>query len=277
MKTWKQGIIGIIVLALAFTACNRKSGTATEGETVEAVTESSVSVGETATTEQIVIETMTNGHIDITKIIRQEAIFLGIFGDKYQKMGIAFLTITRINDTQFEVKGKSKLENNVNDFRGTIEVQSQEERRNPSPYGFEEIDGKAVGKYLFEEDRSQPSTGIFEGTFEIIYVLTGEDLRTSFTNVSASDIQVGADFIGNWKSYRSGATYTANWGNLNTFEPIRAGYDGSVMIREEYRSSGWAFELDRLPIYIESNWNENEAQEKIRNHPDYAEWFEWWK
>jgi hypothetical protein len=270
-----------IAAVLALVGCKGKketSGQVANTETVE--TEQAADSG----TESAVRVTTSAADIDLTALIKQEAIFLGMFGDKHQKMGIAFLSMKKINDTQYAVTGKSKLENNIDGFSGTMEVEFVEERRDPVTLtalyglkdGFEEVIGKAGGKYRLEEDRNQPSTGVFEGTFEMLYLRTDGDPRPSFfTDINASNIQVRIGFTGTWKSHRSGSTYSAIWGNDgDIFEPIGENTaDGFYFEHnrdpegepKKARSSGWAYEMD------------SRQMEDSTQHPDYAEWHEWWK
>jgi hypothetical protein len=228
-------------------------------------------------------------NIDLTTIIRQEAIFLGWFGDKYQKMGIAFLTIKKINDTQYEVTGKSQLDKVCN-FSGILDVEFSKEDRYAYSYfqGEEEIfsediSGKATGKYLFEEDRSQTETGIFEGTFEIEWN-KGDNFRTLFTNIynKESSIIIGAAFTGTWKSHRTGTVFKAGWGNINpTSIPVIhwSNQHDWWIVNEEYRTSGWALEIDQDKYLIEDYLTEDysTAEERLKAHPDYRKWHEWWK
>ena len=63
-------------------------------------------------------------NVDLTKILpngkamytvdgKLDFGFWGIIGDDVQYMGIVFLSITRINETEYEVIGKSKVKNNI--------------------------------------------------------------------------------------------------------------------------------------------------------------------
>jgi hypothetical protein len=258
-------LIAGLILVFSLAGCVKKDKTAAETAVTHETAETEDGIN-TAVTAQTQTGQQENKDIDITNYVRQEAIFLGLFGDKYQKMGIAFLTIKRINDTQYEVTGKSQLDK-ICDFRGTLEVEAME---GDSSYG------NATGKYLFEEDRNQTETGIFEGTFKIQWLL-GEDFRTGFGIVEKANSRFGvaASFTGNWKSYRTGAVFKAGWGNLREdFVPVAGWNPSDFWIQEEYRSSGWALEIDQYKYFMEDS---STAEERLKAHPDYRKWHEWWK
>jgi hypothetical protein len=213
---------------------------------------------------------------DITALMKQEAIFLGMIGDEKRKMGIAFLTIVRgADDKLWEVTGKSKVRDNICDFRGIMEVQSA--KVDVSTYdGTDFFYGTITGKYLFEEDRNQSGTGVFEGTFEIEW--NNVNLSTYLTSIAHGEVEfeVGATFTGTWKSYRTGAIRKACWGNLPECKPCCVNDGQELWIAEEYRSTGWALEID-WDKYLSENWDYDSATEKIKEHPEYLGWFEWWK
>ncbi|MDR3001610.1 MAG: hypothetical protein LBU89_10125 [Fibromonadaceae bacterium] len=187
---------------------------------------------------------------DITVLMKQEAIFLGMIGDESRKMGIAFLNVARTGDKQYEVTGKSKVRDNVCDFRGTMEVLSAKVDIVTSD-GIDYFDGAITGKYLFEEDKNQSGTGVFSGFFEIVW--NNENLSTYFTSIAHDHVEfnVGATFAGTWISYRTGATRKACWGNLPACIPCCINDGQELQIAEKYRSSGW--------------------------FDDDSEWIGWWK
>jgi hypothetical protein len=212
---------------------------------------------------------------DITALIKQEAIFLGMIGDENRKMGIALLSLVRTDDKLYEVTGKSKVRDNICDFRGVMEVQSAEV--GITTYDSTEyFAGRIAGKYLFEEDRNQASTGVFEGTFEILW--NNENLPTYFTSIAHGEVEfnVGATFTGTWKSYRTGASRKACWSNLWVCKPCCINDGQELWVDESNRSSGWALEIDR-DKYLRENWDWKYATEKIKEHPEYLGWHEWWK
>jgi len=274
----------IIGLAFIFTfnSCTRSKGsseTAPQTETPEASTATETATPETAQETVPTIEptTTTRENIDLKTILnKQETEFLGGFGDDFYKIGIVFTSITKKNNSLYEVTGKSKLKGNICDFKGTMEVESSKE--SVTDYGWLiGIDGHITGKYLFEEDRNQPETGRFEGTFSIVWHRGEMGLPIIFTHISdRTDFDVAATFDGVWKSYRSVLTEKTIWSNNQYSFPFGGGSQLEPTILEKYRSKGWALEIDERPhgnpwsiIFIDGK--------NPTKHPEYAEWFEWWK
>jgi hypothetical protein len=162
-----------------------------------------------------------------------------VLGDDGQLMEIVFLTMKRTSKDEFEVTGKSKVKTNICDFKGTMRILKEEILNDHEVI---DVDGKATGTYLFNEDKSQKGTGTFKGKFEI-YWLNYEN--TSWLNKKngfgfadmASDDAVS--FIGNWTSYATKKSKKANWCDIGSCGPVTYNDGQEVIIEEKYRSKGW--------------------------------------
>jgi hypothetical protein len=205
--------------------------------------------------------------IDISSLLGKETEFLGMIGDDIQRMGIVFVSTSRISETGYEVVGKSKVKNNVCDFRGVMEAQSAMK----ADFGNDEIntvDGRITGKYCFYEDKNQPGTGVFEGTFDIYWA--HYDDETGIADIFYTYSKYNVLFDGIWKSYQTGAVKRACWSDYKACFPD--GFDCSdgpdLIPDEKYRSAGW-FEAD---IFSSDDEKRERAEKERRDN-----WVEWWK
>jgi len=207
--------------------------------------------------------------IDIPKLLWKETAFIGMIGDDIQKMGIVFLSTTKTSENKYEVIGKSKVKNNVCDFKGIIEAQHVIESDIDSSE-IATVDGKVTGKYLFHEDRNQSGTGTFEGTFEIYWTYS-EDSTIVLADFWYTASEYTILFTGNWKSYQTGSAKQACWSDYKGCFP--ADFDCSdgpdLIPNEKYRSNGWGYEID---IFSSDTKTREKAEKEYREH-----WVDWWK
>jgi hypothetical protein len=219
----------------------------------------------TTTTNAPETDSETSRTIDLMDILKKETVFVGNIGNEMQKMGVVFLSTVKKTDVEYEVTGKSKVKDNICDFKGTVEVQSSGEEF----FTHEELvwsEGNISGKFLLKEDRNQSSTGEFEGTF---YFQWGGNTNTIFDIGERHSAEIEVKFDGNWKSYRTGASRRTSWGNSERVLP--GGFnDGQEYIRaKNYRSIGWGSYFDRN--------DEDEGMREKAEKEYRAEWVEWWK
>jgi hypothetical protein len=208
--------------------------------------------------------------IDLTKLLKEELSFDGMIGKDVQRMGIVFLSIVRINKTEYEVIGKSKVKNNICDFKGIIEAQSVITSDIDSGYSeTSTVDGRVTGKYLFYEDKSQSGTGTFEGTFVIYWAYYDSIIDIADLWYTASDYTILFD--GTWKSYQTGNIKNACWSDYKGCFPDDFNRsDGPDLIPDEkYRSSGWGPEIDL--------WSFDKEKEEKAAKELSEKWRNWWK
>jgi len=207
--------------------------------------------------------------IDISELLGKEKEFFGMIGDDVQKMGIVFLSTTRISETEYEVIGKSKVKNNICDFKGVIETQYVVESDLDEEYrevGY--ADGKVIGKYRFYEDKNQTHTGIFEGNFEIYWVYQ-DDNTIGLADLWYTVSDYNAIFNGEWRNYQTGSIKKACWSNYRGCYPRSFRSDGpDVIPPTEYRSKGW-FEVDMF--------SSDEEKRAIAEKEWCENWLDWWK
>ena len=213
-----------------------------------------------------------NSQSDISQLWGNERYFIGGIGDEYQKMGIVFLTTIKISENQYEVTGKSKVRDNICDFKGIMEVQEVK---------FHENDRQTVdvisGTYNFSEDRNQSHAGEFEGEFtiwwfeniNIIFNIGEKFSGNRDANGARYLLPTEVAFSGTWRSYSTEATKSAKWGN--TFFHLPGGFnDGGEYIQaENYSEIGWGPYFDR---HSEDDQTRQNAEKEYQK-----QWVEWWK
>jgi hypothetical protein len=135
-----------------------------------------------------------------------------------------------------------------NDFRGTITV-SQVREYKAMHYGVDNFyesekpkaQGVFIARYRFEEERSQPNSGVFEGVVTVNWVLDRFGvIQYDDIESQSSDNYRNNQYVGIWTSYKSGKAKAANWGEVRI--PFSGDLDmgaGEFSANPKYRNNGW--------------------------------------
>jgi hypothetical protein len=198
---------------------------------------------------------------DLTKLRLTENSFTAILGDDAQRMEIVFLTMKKKSKNEYEVTGKSKVKTNICDFKGTMQVQKEENFYGEAD-GPDEVDGQVTGTYLFSEDKNQKGTGVFKGEFKIAWA--NRENGIGFASLVKED---AVSFIGSWTSYATGKSKKANWCDEGWCGPGYANDGQELMVDEKYRSKGWG---DYIDI-----WYEATRERGLKERREIKE--NWWK
>jgi len=205
--------------------------------------------------------------VNIETLIAKETEFHGMIGDDIQNMRIVFTSIHRINEREYEIIGKSKVRNNICDFKGFIEVIEIVET---DFAGGDEapniVDGKIIGNYRFNEDKNQSGAGIFEGMFEIYWAHYEDSIGVADIWYTYSHYNILFD--GTWESNHTGKTKKACWSDYKACFPEGFNVsDGPDLIpNEKYRSKGWDYMIDLF------------SQDEEKKEKAFAEYNrKWWK
>lgn len=170
----------------------------------------------------------------------------GFIGDNYQRIRVKIISITKTGADTYTAYGKSMVKNNIDEFRGTLNI-TNIRRFKETPYGVDdEYKGKGIkgayiilGTYNFAEAANQQHSGVFKGTFRTNFYLDKNN------NVHYDDIELNADgysnnqFVGQWVSY-SGKAKTCNWGDYRI--PDCGDLDvgaGEFSPNDKYAGNGW--------------------------------------
>ncbi|HEY0428040.1 MAG TPA: hypothetical protein VGC76_09695 [Pyrinomonadaceae bacterium] len=187
-------------------------------------------------------------------------VVLGFIGDDYQRLRIKIISVIKDKnnpDTYF-VTGKSMVKNSINRFSGTIKIAKARILKKDSwgvnddyqGQGIKNV-GIAFADYNFAEDKTQQGSGVFEGTM-LTYWLIDKNDKLRYDDVEAeADGYSNNQFVGTWKSYKTGAVKIANWGDDRI--PMSGGLDtgaGEFYPDEKYWKSGWQNYID---AYFKNN------------------------
>ena len=178
----------------------------------------------------------------------------GFIGDNYQRMRVKILSVEKDKnnpDTYF-VTGKSMVKNNINRFSGTIKI-TKARILKEGTWGVEDdYQGQGIknigllfADYNFSEDKSQLGSGVFQGIL-LTYWLIDKNDKIEYDNVEdLADAYFNNQFLGTWKSYKTGAVKTANWGDSRI--PMSGDLDlgaGEFMPDKKYWKFGWQNYVD---------------------------------
>lgn len=188
---------------------------------------------------------------DLSKLwlASRNANVLGFIGDDFQRLRMKIISITKDKNKPdtYIVTGKSMVKNNINRFGGTITVSKVRAFKKGSwgvddDYAGQNIKnlGKIIAKYNFAEDKTQPGSGVFEGVLATDWLVKNDSKIYLDDVLSGGDGYTNNQFVGTWKSYKTGAVKTANWGDDRI--PMSGDLDigaGEFAPDEKYRKFGW--------------------------------------
>ena len=133
----------------------------------------------------------------------------GVLGKNYQH--IQMYISPRINQEyplHFTVRGKSKVNHNICNFNGYIEITHIFSSTENYPYNY------MIGKYEFKEDSSQKGSGIFKGICSFdVKVDTINKIINLDKDFAIADGYNNRNYVGIWESYSRGTIKKCIWGD----------------------------------------------------------------
>jgi len=203
----------------------------------------------------------------------------GIIGDSFKRIRIKFINIIRDTSDQriYNVYGKSKVDNTICEFQGTISLtEIIEYEYNPkidsTRFQYDEFynsdilsRGHLEADYEFFENKDQRNSGVFKGKLYSFWYLSRENDRIYYGPTEPSDGYTNNNFIGTWQSYKSGVKKICNWGDFRvpmTTMEFDSGA-GEFHPVEKYHELGWK-------TVIQAHHEENKTAIEIEN----AKWWE---
>jgi hypothetical protein len=165
---------------------------------------------------------------------------LGYIGVNFQRFDIHYLSIVKSkrNPYVYDVTGKTRVNNNICTFRGSITILKAILYRQinfpPDREGTVEC---AVHLY---EDSAQAGSGSIEGRLVTDFYLDKNDQIYYSTLEDNADSYCNNQCTARWKSYRTGAIKKCNWGDYRI--PESKGLDigaGVFRVDEKYIQFGW--------------------------------------
>lgn len=206
---------------------------------------------------------------DIMNPIRPEP--LGFIGGNFQRLFIHFTFVEKKDSKNYYVTGKTKVNENICDFKGNMTIKVVREFGIPYIEDAEYVidprkiqQGVLIGEYEFFEDSTQNHVGIFKGKFVTSFYIN-ENKKIEYNTTSIfSDNYINNQFKGIWKSYSTGKQKIANWGDYRIPESEKLDM-GAAEFSPDTQYPGW--EIYRKAYF--SGECDNEARKKEEK--------EWWK
>jgi len=169
----------------------------------------------------------------------------GVLGLNYKRIQFHIDKVLKNskNSDTYLVFGKSKVNDNICNFKGEIKLVKVFLNYiiKPDVPIEHETYGELFASYVFFEDSAQQHSGIFKGITECSFYLdsTRTQMQVDETN-SDADGYWNRSFVGTWKDYRTNMTKKCIWGDYRlpfTFD-FDTG-DGEMMVDEKYIKNGW--------------------------------------
>lgn len=133
--------------------------------------------------------------------------FQGTIGNANQRIEVRFLDIRKSDNSNrsYRVTGKSKVNKNICDFQGKIQIDTVfiVDQTNPFCEGADYPYGYVTASYVMNEDSTQQHVGTFKG-----------DLKSkfSYSSKTVGSVYRGTEFVGTWKDYNSDQPKYCAWG-----------------------------------------------------------------
>lgn len=206
---------------------------------------------------------------DFRNNIRPEP--LGFIGDNFQRLYIHFTSVEKRDSKNYFVIGKTKVKENICDFKGFMTIKIVQEFRIPYIEGGDYVidprrirQGVIIGEYEFFEDSTQNHVGFFKGKFVTSFYIDENKEIEYNTSEIFSDNYINNQFKGYWQSYSTGKQKKANWGDYRIPESEKLDM-GASEFSPDTKYPGW--EIYRKAY--SSGEYDNEARKKEET--------EWWK
>ncbi|TSD66159.1 hypothetical protein FFF34_001795 [Inquilinus sp. KBS0705] len=199
----------------------------------------------------------------------------GFIGNNFQRIRIKLISIQKdslLADT-YNVYGKSKVNGNIDEFKGTIKISNirsvkqmyygvDDEYKNKGIKGIYVI----VGDYVLRENNIQEHTGIFKGSFKSGFYLNKKHKVCYDDLHSYADGYSNNEFVGQWICYNHKIVKKCNWGDYRI--PYSTGFDigaGEFSPSDKYLKNGWQSVRDL--------WSSNK---ELVDHAKQIENAKWW-
>jgi hypothetical protein len=205
------------------------------------------------------------------------SLVFGFKGENYQRIRIKIISAIKNNNNPniYAVNGKSMVKNNIYEFSGAINVKNVRVYEEMHLGIDSELvnhkmkkQGILVGEYHFEEDKSKPHSGIFNGIFYTSWYIDSTGLLNYDDIEKYSDSYMNNEFIGTWKDYKTRKSITCNWGDYRI--PYSGDFDigaGEFSPQEKYLQFGWQV--------VRDTWLND--SEQVKEEARKSEAKEWWK
>jgi len=164
----------------------------------------------------------------------------GIIGKNYKRIRIHFSKVIKdsLNPLIYWAWGKSKVGNNICDFKGRFKIIKilRYPKDSEIPGG-----GEIFGSYKLNEDSSQSYSGSFKGIFNSTYNIdTAKSKIYLDESMSIADGYSNNVFVGTWTEYKNGNQKKCIWSDYRL--PYCFDFDegtGEMYVNKKYEKNGW--------------------------------------
>ena len=170
---------------------------------------------------------------------------LGFIDDQFQRFQIHFTSIkkSKTNRYQYEVVGKTKVNENICSFKGTFKVMSAELKKNDETEKIDVPTYKQVtikSEITLFENKKEVGSGFIKGTLTTdLYINDSGKLFYDALNFEADGFS-NNQFEGKWTSYKTNKSKKCNWGDYRI--PNSDDFDigaGEFSVDDKYVKNGW--------------------------------------
>ncbi|HXP49600.1 MAG TPA: hypothetical protein VN922_06595 [Bacteroidia bacterium] len=192
---------------------------------------------------------------------------LGCIDTNYTRFYIHIISATKNEDNPYEYKviGKTKVKNNICDFKGTITFTEAK------IYASQEYpklkEGFAIGDIVFYEDTNQAGSGIIKGKITSNFYIDKKGQLNYNSLIWGADAFSNNGVVGTWTSYKTKKQKNCNWGDYRIPECRNLDMGAGIFSpSDKYLKNGW--ENYREALF--GNEIESKKAWQIEN-------YEWWK
>ncbi len=182
---------------------------------------------------------LTEGpEVDKQKVKRAEP--FGFIDTNYTRFYIHFISAikNKNNSYEYNITGKTKVKNNICDFRGRITFEKAKLYIDPE---FPEIkQGFALGQILFYEDSTQTGSGFIKGKLKTFFYLDKKGKLKYNSLMWDADGFSNNQYVCTWTSYKTRKSKKCNWGDYRI--PESGDFDigaGEFSPADKYLKNGW--------------------------------------
>lgn len=172
----------------------------------------------------------------------------GTIGNSYRRIHIKITKVEKdiANPNVYNVTGKSKVGSNVESFTGTIKLQSIKQIKiteldNEPVNPLAKYEGVISGVYEFNEPTDRNHSGVFEGTYNALFLITNDN-AVFYNNLgSFRDGYMNNVYQGFWTDYQTREAKICKWADLRVPD-VSGDFDlgaGEFSPNEKYNNKGW--------------------------------------
>jgi len=201
---------------------------------------------------------------DDTKENIKRAEPLGYIDTSYQRFYIHFSTVTKniSNPNEYLVHGKTRVNNTICDFNGTIKIL---EARVGNYVDFPNYKtGYVICEVQFYENINQTESGSIKGKMLSQFIIDDHGKFNYDALMFVADSYFNNQFEGSWTSYKTNKSKKCNWGDYRI--PDSGDLDigvGEFCVADKYLQNGWQTYRN---AYINNDTYSRQEENK-----------EWWK